>query len=87
MSPPAASTEDIRRKRSVPSGNKSRRVSFVDIMTSAGNKSRKVSFVDDVTGASMGRSVVWEDLRAFRSAPVNCKTGKVTSSQVSHEIG
>ena len=39
----------------MPSGNKSRRVSFVDIVTSAGNKSRKVSFVDEVTGTSMGR--------------------------------
>ena len=51
----ASSPEDHRRKRSVPSGNKSRRVSFVDIVTSAGNKSRKVSFVDEVTGTSMGR--------------------------------
>ena len=50
-----SSPEDNRRKRSVPSGNKSRRVSFVDIVTSAGNKSRKVSFVDEVTGTSMGR--------------------------------
>ena len=50
-----SSPEDHRRKRSVPSGNKSRRVSFVDIVTSAGNKSRKVSFVDEVTGTSMGR--------------------------------
>merc|ERR1719264_1293724 len=33
-----SSPEDNRRKRSVPSGNKSRRVSFVDIVTSAGNK-------------------------------------------------
>lgn len=50
-----SSPEDNRRKRSVPSGNKSRRVSFVDIVNSAGNKSRKVSFVDEVTGHSMGR--------------------------------
>ena len=54
-SSPAESAADNRRKRSVPSGNKSRRVSFVDIVTSAGNKSRKVSFVDEVTGTSMGR--------------------------------
>ena len=54
-SSPDAAAVDNRRKRSVPSGNKSRRVSFVDIVTSAGNKSRKVSFVDEVTGTSMGR--------------------------------